>query len=221
MTVCASWPDNPIMGASYHTDTFDKIPEEKRERILRAAAEALGREGISGIRMAEIAKSAGISHGSLFSYFPTKDHLVRAIVSRGADMERERFDVPPSGDFKSILETVLDSAWETASDEEGLISLWLSLSLRENARFADDVLPLERDAAQRWSKLVDTARDEGGIDSRLDPRFVAFLLDAVAAQLMKSRASDLERKKFDLVLPDIKDPAAFIARNLAALLRRE
>ena len=204
------------MPSSYHTETFNNIPAEKRERILRVAAEALGRDGISGTRMADIAKAAGISHGSLFSYFPTKDHLVRAVVARGATMEGERLDMNTEGSIASILEHALKSAWETASDEPNLISLWLSLSLSENARFSDDVLPLERDAADKWLALVRSAQESGAI--KADPRVVAFILDAAVSQLMKSRATELERKKFDFFFEGVDDPARLIALTLVKLL---
>jgi AcrR family transcriptional regulator len=206
------------MAGPYHTDTFDNIPEEKRERILRAAADVLGRDGISGARMGDIAGAAGISHGSLFSYFPTKDHLVRAVVARGLAMEGERFGASEDEPFPRAVEGVVARAWETAEAEAGLISLWLSLSLVENGRFADDILVLEADAAERWRRLAERGLAEGRVKAGSDPRVVAFLLDAVVAQLMKSRASELERRKLDGIFPGVDDPPGLILRELFKLL---
>ncbi len=206
------------MAGRYHTETFDKIPAEKRERILRAAAKILGRDGVGGARMGDIAAEAGISHGSLFTYFPTKDDLVRAVVERGVAMERERFPAGEDAPFAAAVEGVMTRAWETASAEGGLISLWLSFSLAENGRFSDDILPLEEDAARRWSDLVDRAAADGDIRGDADPRAVKFLLDAAVAQLMKSRASDLERSKFALLFGNAEEAPLLIARTLARLL---
>ena len=207
------------MAGRYHTETFDNIPQEKRERILRAAAKVLGRDGVAGARMGDIAAEASISHGSLFTYFPTKDDLVRAIVERGVAMERDRFMEGDSLPFAEAVEGVLRRAWDTASAEGELISLWLSFSLRENGRFSDDILPLEADAAERWSRLVERGVTEGAVSSAADQRVVKFLLDAAVAQLMKSRASDLERDKFALLFDEGDDAPRLIAHALAELLK--
>ncbi len=205
------------MAGPFHTDTFDNISPEKRERILKAAAKLLGREGPSRVRMGDIAKEAGVSHGSLFSYFATKDDLVRAVIQRGEAMERERFTASEAETFAQTLASVLRAAWSSASAEGELISLWLSLSLMENRRFSDDIFPLEVDGAERWKSLVAKGMDEGAVKERVDPRVAAFLLDAVTAQLMKSRASDLEGKKLALFFEDPEAAPALIAATLAAL----
>ncbi|MBU0929214.1 MAG: TetR/AcrR family transcriptional regulator [Spirochaetes bacterium] len=184
------------MSGVHHTATFDNIPAEKRERILSAVAAALGRDGIAGARMADVAREAGVSHGSLFSYFPTKDDMVRAVVERGMAMQAERFaGSSGAGCFDAQVRSVFRGAWDLASSRPELISLWLSLSLEENSRFADAILPLERDAAERWLSIVERGKAEGAVAAMVDTRAAAYLLDALAAQLMKSRASGLERDK--------------------------
>jgi AcrR family transcriptional regulator len=206
------------MSGPYNTETFDNIPPEKQERILRAAAEIFGRDGVDGARMGEIAKQAGISHGSLFTYFPTKDHLVRALVARGTALQAERFSGASGTNFDEEIHDIFERAWETASAENGLISLWLSLSLSENSRFSDDILPLEKDASDRWNDLVAQGREAGAIGRDIDPRIAVFVLDSVIAQLMKSRASDLECRKLDLLFAGVDDVPAFVANELLKLL---
>jgi len=209
------------MTGPYHTDTFENIPAEKRERILRAASRVLGRDGVSGARMAVIAKEAGISHGSLFSYFPTKDDLVRAVVERGFVMEKDQFKSVEGAPFGEILAAVLERAWDTARDEPELISLWLSFSLMENERFAADVIQLERDAAMRWADIIETARGRKDLGRGIDPRVASFLVDAAVAQLMKSRTSALEREKFAMLFDDADKAPGIIARGLGELLGRK
>lgn len=206
------------MIGAYHSETFDNISPEKQERILYAAAGILGRDGISGARMAEIAQAAGISHGSLFTYFPTKDHLIRAVLEWGLSLESERFSVPKTDDFMTSLKGVITRAWETAKGEEELISLWLSLSLLENERFAGDILPLERDAAEKWKTLVQKGIDEKKIRADIDPRVVAFLFDAVVAQIMKSQASNLEKQKLDFLFAGVDDVPELILSELTKML---
>lgn len=194
------------MSGTHHTATFDNIPPEKRERILRSAAYILGRDGIAGARMADVAKEAAVSHGSIFSYFPTKDHLVRAVMERGMALQAERFAASDSGlGFFETVQSVFRAAWDLADAEPELISLWLSLSLTENSRFAEAMLPLEKEGALFWARLVQRGMDDAILDPSIDPNLAAYLLDAFAAQLMKSRASPIERQKLTLILGESVD----------------
>ena len=51
------------------------------ERVLDAAAEVFGEEGPEA-SVDEIAKRAGVGHGTVFRRFPTKDDLMYAVIER-------------------------------------------------------------------------------------------------------------------------------------------
>lgn len=53
--------------------------ERNRKRLLDAAAEVFAEHGLEA-STAEIARRAGVGHGTVFRRFPTKDDLVAAIV---------------------------------------------------------------------------------------------------------------------------------------------
>ncbi len=57
------------------------------ERILVAALALIGRRGVRRLGMLEIAETAGISRGTLYRYFPSKDHVIVA----AADYDERRF----------------------------------------------------------------------------------------------------------------------------------
>ncbi|XHH30624.1 TetR/AcrR family transcriptional regulator [Xanthomonas euroxanthea] len=54
------------------------LSEEKRDALLRAACALIAQLGI-GAPTSKIAKAAGVSEGTLFTYFPTKDDLLNAL----------------------------------------------------------------------------------------------------------------------------------------------
>jgi AcrR family transcriptional regulator len=57
-----------------------KKSELTKQRILDAAARILAQKGIAETRTAELAAEAGLSEGAIFRYFPTKRHLVEAVI---------------------------------------------------------------------------------------------------------------------------------------------
>jgi AcrR family transcriptional regulator len=50
------------------------------ERILRAALRLFGRRGVKRLGMQEVSEAAGVSRGTLYRYFPSKDHLLDAVA---------------------------------------------------------------------------------------------------------------------------------------------
>ena len=57
------------------------------ERILVAALGLIGRRGVRRLGMREIAETAGVSRGTLYRYFPSKDQVLVA----AADYDERRF----------------------------------------------------------------------------------------------------------------------------------
>ena len=57
-------------------------PEARPDEILDAALAVFAEKGLGGARMADIADRAGISKGTVYLYFETKDDLFRAVVPR-------------------------------------------------------------------------------------------------------------------------------------------
>lgn len=63
---------------------MDAIVFDKRERILAAAATLIVRNGLQS-SMAEIASTAGVATGSLYTYFRSKDDLIRGVYAQLAE----------------------------------------------------------------------------------------------------------------------------------------
>lgn len=56
-------------------DTFERLPNEKKETILEAGFACFGRDGYAKTSVADIAGTAGVSKAALFHYFGTKKKL--------------------------------------------------------------------------------------------------------------------------------------------------
>jgi TetR/AcrR family transcriptional regulator, regulator of biofilm formation and stress response len=79
------------------TATAEPISQDKpeapdtRERILRAALELIGREGIAAVSNRRLAQVAGVSLGSLTYHFPSQATLLREslLLYVGEEVERQ------------------------------------------------------------------------------------------------------------------------------------
>lgn len=64
-----------------------------RERIVRAAFDLADREGLEAFSMRKLGRALGVEAMSLYHFFPTKQHLVDALVESAV----ESVPMPPEG----------------------------------------------------------------------------------------------------------------------------
>jgi AcrR family transcriptional regulator len=76
------------MSESAHTNAprWRRLPGERPRQILDAALEVFGERGLAAARLEDIARTAGVSKGTIYLYFPNKEALfcemIREIPSR-------------------------------------------------------------------------------------------------------------------------------------------
>ena len=176
----------------------------KREAILSAAVRCFAEQGLAGTGMRDIARAAGLTEGTLYHYFPSKDALiedafrwsafqaddVRKTMQRGLVPIRERL-LGVGRDFLAALRrdphwtrVVIREALRAAPDREGNPVRGALISL----------------ATERTRALSAALREElsAGRIARCDPRLVAehllhalighFVAEAIAGSRPTSRA---------------------------------
>ncbi|MFE5238857.1 MULTISPECIES: TetR/AcrR family transcriptional regulator [unclassified Streptomyces] len=88
-----------IEPSAYH----QRVAEQKRAAILRAATRLFLDSGYDRTSLAKIAEAAGVSKATLFKQFPTKAALFDAIVTASWQAGDEGEDAPPPGDLRAGL----------------------------------------------------------------------------------------------------------------------
>jgi len=89
-----------------------KRAERKRQtraRLLEVAADLFAERGVLATRTADIAKAAGVSHGTVFVHFPTREELVAAVISLRAQAVMDRIHEAATGSqgLRAVLEAHL------------------------------------------------------------------------------------------------------------------
>ena len=74
----------------------DVITEYRRDALLQAAVRVFGEHGFDCATMEQIAQAAGVAKGTTYLYYPSKQHVYDAALSRGlAELDertRDAFD---------------------------------------------------------------------------------------------------------------------------------
>ena len=92
--------------------------QERRPEILDAAFEVFGEHGFHGATLAQVARRAGVSAGTVSFYFGTKNQLFETMISeRFTDLleGEERAIVSHRGSYRELLQAVLRRFWERFS----------------------------------------------------------------------------------------------------------
>ena len=88
------------------TITERDAPEDgaKRRQVMDGARAAFLNAGFDGASMNDIARAAGVSKGTLYAYFDSKEQLFEALIREDKEQQAERLCVfPPEGGDPAAL----------------------------------------------------------------------------------------------------------------------
>jgi AcrR family transcriptional regulator len=152
--------------------------------VSQTSERVVVREGAHGLRMAAVAREAGVSKALVHYYFATRQELVRSAFSWSegqwqATLEERIREAPHALErIERALLLTIDPTEPFAEHRALWNEVWSSL------RFDDELRPLVDSSYQKWIErltiLVRGARAEGSIDSAIDPRETAWRLAALA-----------------------------------------
>jgi TetR/AcrR family transcriptional regulator, transcriptional repressor of aconitase len=112
--------------------------EARRQHILRAAAICFDREGFHRTTIADVRREAGVSTGAIYTYFPNKEAIIRAMLEDAQGARRTQLDEAERGAGGEAERAVLMQWAHRVFTEEGAhiarvdVNLWAE-ALRDRA----------------------------------------------------------------------------------------
>ena len=167
-----------------------------RDALLAAGREVFRTAG-AGASVEDVAKRAGVGKGTLYRHFPTKDHLIAAILQAHFDdlvAEAERLRAHP--DPLVAVETWLRDFDRGPAHFPGLRERMAAVFADETSEIARACEPMKASFAE----LFDRARAAGAVHDDVDSRQ---LLTLVAALPHAGRGADDASPMLDIVLRGI------------------
>jgi AcrR family transcriptional regulator len=101
------------------------VSEERRAQILGAATAVFSRAGLTGASMDDIAEQAGLSKGSLYWYFNSKEDIILGILDAMISREYEAFNDlnAQSLSAEELLISILDFALEDLENMQSMLPI--------------------------------------------------------------------------------------------------
>jgi AcrR family transcriptional regulator len=142
---------------------FNRRAAERPAELLEAALEQFYRVGFSAARIEEIARAAGVTVGTVYRYFPSKEALFLAVVERHLDASwsrgREIAEAYGSMTAREVVSLLLDR-WEAVLREPGPRRIAVVV-MREAPLFPEAVALYEAELLTRGRLSIERALRHG------------------------------------------------------------
>ena len=177
----------------FYKSTFEKISEDKREKIFEVAISEFASNGYSSTNINTIAKKAGISIGSMYSYFASKEDLFLTIVDEGFHLLEKALEEihPDEGNIFEIIERLFRVTREYAENYPEMNQIYLDLSTQGLSGLSSRLSwQMESITAKLYAQILRKAKEQGTISPDIDDQLVSFCLDNLLVMFQFSFTSD-------------------------------
>lgn len=177
----------------HNKDAFDNIPEEKQTRILNTAAAEFASKGFATANINVIAKKAGISIGSMYNYFESKEALFLTVGEAGFKIIETILSSInlEDGDIFDKFERMFRAVQKYARLYPELNQVYLDMTSEGLAHLSRQLSrKMETITAVYYRQLISEAKEQGIVAKDLDEYVTAFCLDNLIITLQYSYTSE-------------------------------
>ena len=197
----------------------ERRKEARPGELLDAALELFVEKGFAATRVEEVAARAGVSKGTLFLYFPSKEELFKAVVREnisGRFSEWNAEFVAFEGSTADMLKHGMNTWWERvgATRASGITKLMMS----EAQNFPDIAAFYQHEVIQPGQSLIRRIQQRGmerGEFRAMDLDYAVYSVIAPMIFLLLARHST------GVCIPEhmALDPEKYIASQLSIVLQ--
>lgn len=145
--------------------------ELQRVKFAEAAMSLIARHGLEGVTMRAVATEAGLSYGSLFHYFDSKDDLLKHVIRHSTSLQTKRVNEYSSrfSGLKALEHLLCDDAIVNESSRDSWM-VWMTFQYKVTLQssFAQLHSELVDGWLTRITSLLEDARQAGEIAATID-----------------------------------------------------
>lgn len=159
--------------------------EARPSELTAAALELFVEKGFAATRLEDVAARAGVSKGTLYLYFDSKEALFKAVIQEGilpAVAEGEAILARHAGGAFDLLQQLLNNWWTLIGDTHlsGVVKLMIS----EARNFPEVAQFYYENAIKRGRAVIGATLERGMASGEFRPMDVNTCIDVVMAPLL-------------------------------------
>lgn len=199
----------------YYKDSFNKISQEKRDRIIEAAIYEFAEHGFDSANINVIAQKAGISVGSIYKYFGSKEDLFLTVIHTGVETLKAVLEEIMQGEESLLnrIQKIIRAIQSYSRSNAQLTKLYNEMATESHSELVWKIVSdMEGATAGMYASMIEDAQRSGLVKEDIDPRLFAFFLDNLFMMLQFSYSCEYYRERMKLYV----DPAVFEQDDLVA-----
>ena len=140
------------------------------KKIVDTALEIFSTKGYQELTMDEIAKKLGVSKGALYSYFTSKDDILKEIYKNGRGIiQKTLTEASDCRDFKGAMETIFQAV--TGKYEKDIVIYFEILALAaHNENFRQTLKTDYQEDLKVTEEFIQKLTAKGQISPKADPK---------------------------------------------------
>lgn len=212
-----------LMKFTGNKDSFNKLPEEKKNRIFDAAISEFADFGYEKANINKIAEKAGISVGSLYKYFENKQDLFLSIVNFSVEKLKTVLNeiINKNDDFMITIEKIIKAIQVFSRSNEYSTRLYNEMTTENNSELVWKIASnMEGLTAKLYADIIKKAQYDGKIRKDMDPNYFAFFLDNLFILLQFSYSCEYYKERLKMFIDeDVFDNDELLAKELLKFIR--
>ncbi len=189
---------------------MEKISNEKRQEILKAAIELFSERGFERTTVDEIAARANVGKGTIYLHFENKEKVFIAIIESGIQYMINRMDeiLSEPGDFHQRFQEMLRQHLQFAENHRKFYQLFLKERL--NLKFIGDkdaqdrILEMHQKVHQQLTEFIQIGIDQDQIRNG-DPSIYALAFSGIVSHFCFHCLTEKETNSLVEQMPVILD----------------
>lgn len=185
----------------HYKEAFEKTSSDKQKKIFEAAVAEFAGKGFSAANINVIAKNAGISIGSMYNYFESKENLFLAVVDYGyKELETAISSVDlEQGDIFDKFEMLVRLAQKFSKQHPELNQIYLDLASQGLFHLSQKLSrQVESITAIFYRALMSDAKKKGQMAADIDEYVTSFCLDNLLLLLQFSYSSQYYKERMKI-----------------------
>lgn len=171
--------------------TISGVPVRQRRKearpaeIMAAALDLFVERGFAATRLDEVAARAGVSKGTLYLYFSSKEELFKAVIQQGilpVLEQGEEMLAQHRGDTASLLRDLINRWWEAVGETK--LAGILKLIVADAGNFPEVARYFHENVSQGIDELLGKVLQAGIEKGEFRPVDIDSAIDAIAAPIL-------------------------------------
>lgn len=207
----------------YYKDSFNKISQEKRDRIIEAAIYEFAEHGFDSANINVIAQKAGISVGSIYKYFGSKEDLFLTVIHTGVETLKGVLEEITQGEENLIsrIERIIRAIQSYSRSNAQLTKLYNEMATESHSELVWKIVSdMEGATAGMYAAMIRDAQQSGLVKGDIDPKYFAFFLDNLFMMLQFSYSCEYYRERMKLYVdPEVFEQDDLMAEQLVMFIK--